>query len=213
MKCVSKDIKELLPLYLEQALEQSEREKVEKHLESCADCRTELGLLRNMMEEPVPDPGEAFWTRMPSSIYQAVQEQQSRPLRSGLSGLWQNLSVPSWAWAAAGVMVVAVLSWMLVRPAHKDVSVAVLPANEAPYEYEEVLASESTEGLDVASLTGDEVESMGAWAEKELAAMTAGAGEVMANGSDADMYEELAELDGKALERLSTMIDRLRREG
>jgi anti-sigma factor RsiW len=211
MKCVSKDIKELLPLYLEQALEQSEREKVEKHLESCADCRTELGLLRNMTEEPVPDPGEAFWTRMPSSIYQAVQEQQSRPRRSGLSGLWQNLSVPSWAWAAAGVMAVAVLSWVFVRPAHKGVSVAVLPADESPYE--EVLASESTEGLDVASLTGDEVENMGAWAEKELAAMTAGAGEVMANGSDADMYEELAELDGKALERLSTMIDRLRREG
>jgi anti-sigma factor RsiW len=208
MMCTSKDIKELLPIYLEQALERPEQERVEQHLGTCEDCRRELSLLRAMAGEPVPDPGEAFWGQMPSRVYREVREQQSETRQPGLSALWQNLLMPRWAWATAAVMVVAILSWMVLRPVHKDASVAVLPEDESPYAA--VLVDES---LDVATIAPDEFDSMGVWAEKELAVMTAGAGEVMANGSDTDIYEELVDMDGKALKRFSTMIDSLKREG
>ncbi len=208
MKCARKDIKELLPLYREQALERPERERVETHLETCADCRAEFALLQAMAGEPVPDPGEEFWTQMPSRIYREVRERQSKPPRRGLSILWQNLFLPRWAWAAAVVMIVAALSWLLIRPAQKATTIAVLPADESSYE--DVLSADS---VDVASLTPAEVENVDTWADREYASITAEAGAVTANGTDTDFYEELAEMDGKTLKRFSTMIDTLGKEG
>lgn len=208
MKCTSKDIKELLPLYREQALEQPDRERVERHLDVCGDCRLELFLLRAMAGEPVPDPGEAFWSRMPSRIYREVREQQSKSRQPGLSVLRQNLFMPRWAWATAAVMVVFVLSWLVFRPVQNDTTVAVLPADEASYE--DILSDGS---VDVASLPADEFESVGVWADGQLASMTTEAAVVVVNGSDTNIAEELAEMDGKSLERFSTMLDRLKREG
>jgi hypothetical protein len=208
MTCGSNDIKELLPLYRARELEEPERKLVEEHLQSCRDCRTELLLLEMMAEEAVPDPGEAFWAAMPDRVYRDVLIRHSQPQRTVFSALWQGQFTPRWAWASAAVTIVVVLSWLLVRPAQKDVAVAVLPADESSYE--EVLSDGS---VDVASLTPDQVETLGTWVKTEYAAITAEAGSVMEDRTYTDIYKELAEMDNAALERFSTMIDTLKKEG
>jgi len=207
MKCYSKDIKELLPLYLEQALDRPEQERVDKHLETCEDCRSELSLIRTMAGEAAPDPGEAFWARMPSAIYQAVQERQAKRRWPDLSAVGRDLFMPRWAWAAAAVMVLFVLSLLFVRPAQKT-DIAGLTADESSYE--DVFSGSS---MDVASLTPAEAENVDTWADGEVAALTKEAGDMVLNNVDMGLYEELAELDGKSMDRLSATLDRLKRGG
>ena len=207
MKCDSKDIKEFLPLYLEQALDRPEQERVEKHLQICEDCRIELSLIRTMAGEAAPDPGEAFWARMPSAIYQAVQERQAKRRWPDLFAVGRDLFMPRWAWPAAAVMVLFVLSWLFVRPAQKT-DIAGLTADESSYE--DVF---SGNGMDVTSLTPAEAENVDTWADGEFAAVTKEAGDMVVNSADTELYEELAELDGKSMDRLSATLDRLKREG
>ena len=111
MKCTEKTIKDLLPVYLDQGLDRTETVRVEDHLGTCEDCSTELSLLRMMSEEPVPDPGEAFWASMPGRVSREVEE--SRNAKRGtfdLSWLWGRFTLPRWTWAAAGIGMVLVIS-------------------------------------------------------------------------------------------------------
>lgn len=209
MKCESNDIKELLPLYLEQALDRSEQERVTTHLETCEDCREELSLIQTMAGEAAPDPGEAFWAEMPSAIYQAVQERQAKRRWLDLSAIGRELFVPRWAWATAAVMILFVLSWLIVGPGQKTAGRAALIADESAYE-DDILSAGS---MDVASLSTAEARNVDAWAEREYAAVTKAAGDAVINNIEIDIYEELAELDGKSMDRLSATLDRLKREG
>ena len=59
--CNDTNIQELLPAYLEKALEPVSRIRVERHLASCEDCRAELALLSLIADDPVPAPDEVFW--------------------------------------------------------------------------------------------------------------------------------------------------------
>jgi len=208
MKCDSKDIKELFPLYLEQALGDAGMKRVEQHLEGCADCREELGLLRAMAAEPVPDPGEEFWSRMPAQIYRQVREQTANEDRRGYSWSWLGFFPPRWAWASAAVLLIAAAAWFAVRPLSEGPVVASLPP--ALTLEEELLPDET---VDIASLSTDEITGAGSWAEGEMKTLAAEAGQVMTNGKDVNIYEELAELDGTSLERLSRMLDQLKKGG
>lgn len=208
MKCVDKDIKELLPLYLEQALDDAGKKRVEQHLEECTDCREELGLLRAMAAETVPDPGEEFWSRMPAQVYRQVREQAANEGRRRHFWSWQGLFPPRWAWASAAVLVIAAAAWFTVRPLSEGPVVASLPP--ALTLEEEFLPDET---VDIASLSADQITDAGSWAEGEIKTLAAEAGQVMTNGKDANIYEELAELDGTSLERLSRMLDQLKKGG
>lgn len=208
MKCADKDIKELFPLYLEQALDDAGKKRVEQHLEGCVDCREELVLLRAMAAEPVPDPGEAFWSRMPAQVYRQVREQAETARNRPRFGILQGLLMPRWAWVPAAVLVIAALAWLTARPFPEAVTIA----GQAPAaSWEEELLSD--EAADIASLSADELAGAGSWAEEEMKALAAEAGQELRNGKDANIYEELAELDGKSLERLSRMLDQLKKGG
>jgi anti-sigma factor RsiW len=98
--CNDKTIKELLPAYLNQALDQAENLMIKSHLASCDECRTELSLLRLMAEEPVPDPGEAFWAAMPDRVYQAVRKRQTNKKTFDLAWFLDRMALPRWIWAA-----------------------------------------------------------------------------------------------------------------
>ncbi len=207
MKCGSRDIKELLPLYGEQALDGDATRRVEQHLETCLDCREELALLRAMASEPVPDPGEAFWSRMPSQVYRQVQEQAEKSRGSRWSGILQGLLMPRWAWASAAVLVIAAAAWLLVRPHPEAPTVASSSGLTLEDEY---LPGDT---VDIDALGADEIKGVDSWANREMNTLAAEAGSVMTNGRDANIEEELAELDGRSLERLSRMLDQLRKGG
>jgi anti-sigma factor RsiW len=140
MKCNDKKIKELLPLYLERELEGAQLTQVERHLASCEDCRTEFSLLRMVSEEPVPDPGEAFWATMPERVAQDVRRRKQAKV-PGLSAMLGALFTYRWAWATASVCILTVALWS-VRPApvnmtgfpERDIEVAIQSQNELePY--------------------------------------------------------------------------------
>ncbi len=201
MTCKNKDIKELLPAYLEQGLDQDAHGRVEKHLETCEDCRAELSLLRMMTEEPVPDPGEAFWRTMPERAFRAVQEEKKEGKRSMLAALWNRPILPRRAWATAVVGLAAVVSWLLVRPASMDIGGPVLPANGTAFE--DVVPAEP---LNVTELSSTELDAATTWAQNEFApigdAVSQDAPENMPN----DIYEDLMELSPQELDRVYEML-------
>lgn len=206
MKCDDKNIKELLPAYREQALEQPEREKVEKHLESCDDCATELSLLRMMSGEAVPDPGEAFWAAMPGRVYREVQEQKSKQWSFNPLWLARRFAPPRWIFAATAVCIVVVISFFVARGLRQTPDVS-----SPDYELSDELLANGT--VHVADLNQNELELADDWAGNELTSIAQEAGPVVLSGrSGTDIYEELAELNASEIEQLSTTIDQLEEE-
>ncbi len=202
MKCRNKDIKGLLPAYLEQGLGDAEKLRIEKHLETCEDCRTELSLLRAMAAEPVPDPGEAFWAQMPSGIYRQVQERRPGTKRPDVSALWRGLFMPRWAWATAAVAFAAVFSWFFVRPAQMDTTAAFPTGDE--FSYEDAL---SAEPVDVAALSSSELDAAAKWAGSKLASIREEIGDDSMENAERDVYRDITDLSAEELERLDNMLE------
>ena len=221
MKCNDKKIKELLPAYLKEGLDPDERLQAKGHLKTCEDCRAELTLLRAIADEPVPDPGKAFWSEMPARIYREVQKQKSpeRERRwSGLSGIVERLTMPRWAWAATALAAVAVTSWFIMNPAGRDGTdtAATLPsADKYSYEY---AGTESAIAL--SELTKGELDSVAAWANSEMASLSDDIRNAALNGTEkyiirsdrAVLYEDLSELNPREMEQLSLMLEKWKPE-
>ncbi len=210
MTCKNTNIKELLLAYLEQSLAQSEQDRVRKHLEACGDCRAELSLLRMMAEEAVPDPGDAFWAEMPERVFRAVQKQKTRRWHFDLSWLAERFVLPRWAMAAATVALVLAVSLLVGRSLQKS------PGGEAvrgPGSADELLVADSGGTVSMNDLDGNQLETVSDWAGQELASIAEETGPVMANNSDTDIYEELANLNTREAEHLSAALDQWEQEG
>jgi len=208
MRCRNREIKELLPLYREQALDGPDALRVQDHLAGCADCRLELSLLAVMAAEPVPDPGDAFWAGMPARIHGQVLAQRERRRERGLAGALRHFFLHRGAWAAAAVVVLAMLSVLLVRPGPETPQVASAPS---------VLGSGdedlADDGIDLAALSDAEIGNVDSWAEQEMTALAVEAEPVAQSEDEEPVSEELAELDTRSLERLSRMLDDMTKGG
>jgi anti-sigma factor RsiW len=214
MLCKNNIIKDLLPEYVADALNEADLLRVKDHLTACADCAQEAALLRMMAGEPAPDPGEAFWAGMPARVYRAVREQEKKGLQHRLLGLLHGAILPRWAWAAAAVGIVLIISWSVINPgARRDVG---LPGSGDEYSYDDasnhdpVLRHTSTT---IAELTSPELEAVDSWAAEALSSLAFEAGANETNIFDADLSEELAELNAPEVDRLSTMLNDLVEEG
>jgi anti-sigma factor RsiW len=205
--CNDKTIKELLPAYLDQAHDQAENLMIKSHLASCDECRTELSLLRLMAEEPVPDPGEAFWAAMPDRVYQAVQTRQTNKKTFDLAWFFDRMALPRWIWAASTVGIVLIVSWLIITPLQKRTEMPQSQGNEFADE------TVATWSVSVADLDHDELSTIDSWAGSELASMAQEAELVLANGRDADIYEAFEDLNAGEIERISKMLEQIRREG
>jgi hypothetical protein len=206
MTCRNRDIRELLPAHLERKLDQAARKSVEQHLASCGDCRTELEILRLLAVEAVPDPGEAFWAALPGRVYREVLEQKKQP--RGLMGVLGSLIQPRWAWATAVVIMTVASVWLLTRPVPMHIAGIATPDNGSPYE--EMLVAES---IDVEDLSTADLESIDAWASRELAALLDAAADLPSNGQDLSIDDKIAELNTQELEQLSKKLDEYKEEG
>jgi anti-sigma factor RsiW len=205
--CDDTTIKELLPAYREQALDQTGNLLVENHLASCDECRTELSLLRMMAEETVPDPGEAFWNAMPDRIYQAVQKPQPKKKIFDLSWLFDRIALPRWAWAAATAGTVLIISWLVFTPLQNKPET---PRSQGD-EYAGVTVAAGS--VSVADLDQDELSTIDSWTGSELGAIAQEAEPVIGTGRDADIYEAFEDLNAREVERLSNMLVQFVEEG
>ena len=205
--CKDTTIKELLSVYQKQALDRTEMLMVENHLASCEDCRNELSLLRMMAGEAVPDPGEAFWAAMPGRVYQAVQKQRGGTRSFGLSWLVDHMTLPRWVWVPAVVGTVLLVSWLIIRPMQK---VPEMPSLQGSEFAEEFMPAEQ---VNVGELDRDELAQIDTWAGTELATIAHETEQVMGNGQDSDVYEELRELNKREAEQLMQKIDQRMKEG
>jgi len=204
MQCTNNDIQELLPAYEQQLLDRDDRARVEQHLAGCEDCASELALIRMLADEPVPDLGEAFWTALPGRVYREVREQEQRKRPGGLMDLLGGLVLPRWTWAAAAVLFVAVAAWFLVSP--EPVEIARTTAPDSSSLSGDMLDAES---LDMTELDDAQLDSLGSWAARELAAiqLQEEPGDLFTNGFDASTDDKLAEMTAQELEHLSGDLD------
>jgi hypothetical protein len=205
--CDDKAIKDLLPIYQEKALDPAEQLKVASHLESCSDCRAELSLLRMIAEEPVPDPGEAFWAAMPDRVYHDVQKHQPKKGTFDLAWFVDWMALPRWTWTAATVGTVLIISWFLVMPLQ---NITMMPQSRGEESADEAA---TTGSLSVADLDHDELGTIDTWAGSELASIAQEVEPVLGNGRDVDIYDELGDLNAKEVEQLSSMLGQITPEG
>ncbi len=205
--CKDKAVKELLPLYREQALDQTEILMIENHLASCEDCRNELSLLRFMREENVPDPGETFWSAMPGRVYQSVQTRKAERRTFGLAWLVDRMTLPRRTWVSAIVGTVLLISWFIIRPVQKEPKMPPLQGSEFA---EETMPAEQ---VNVGELDRDELATIDTWAGTELASIAHETEQVLGNGQDSDVFEEIPELNKREAEQLMQKIDERMKEG
>jgi len=206
--CNNLNIKELLPAYAEQMLDPTDTKRVEEHLATCEDCRSEASLLRIMLADVVPDPGEAFWATMPDRVYRAVQEQQLQKGRSVLSRLADRLTMPRWAWAAASVGVVLIISVIMFRAVQQESN---MPSSAGYDVSDEIMAVSSS--VSVAELGQDQIDAIDTWAGSELASIEQEAAPiVLGDVRPSDIEEELAELNAQEIESLSKKIEQWKEE-
>jgi hypothetical protein len=209
MTCDDLDIKELLPAYQGKRLSPTDNDRIEKHLFTCEDCRTELSLLRMMSEDPVPDPGGAFWAAMPGKIFREVQVQEQRKASQWLPfGLGRRI-IPRLAWSAAAIFLVAAVMLFLDRPVPLDIASNTLTENGSSYG--DLLLSEP---VDMAELTDIEIDSVDIWATtEEFALLRDEVTDMFRNSTDISIDDRLAELDDQELEQFSRKLDIQDEEG
>ena len=203
MLCKNNSIKELLPAYVADALEEADRARVREHLVSCSDCAQEAALFQMMADEPVPDPGEAFWAGMPGRVYRAVQQKETRRPRLNFLDLLQRLALPRWAWAAAAMGLVLTVSVLIMHQAPQDTTAPEEYAVEDVFHNDPVLRHTS---VTLAEMTSPELDAVDAWAATELSSLANEDGVNAANIFDTDINEELAELNAHEVDRLSKML-------
>jgi anti-sigma factor RsiW len=207
MDCDKRDVKLLLPAFLNKRLDPREQTRVQEHLSTCEDCRAELSLLRLLAEETVPDPGETYWAAMPDRVFRAVQAHKEKKWRIDLSWLADRLILPRWVLGAITVGIILMISLIAVRFPQTSAS------HPSPKGYDvsdEVIAAG---GVPISSLDSNQLETVSAWAGNELASIAREAGHARGNVSDTDIYEEMNELSAKEAEQLSTMLDQWGQEG
>ena len=207
MTCRNNTIKELLPAYLEQTLGEDEQLRIKNHLELCEDCRTEISLLRMMIEDKAPDPGEAFWNEIPDRVYRTVQQEKAKRRPCNRSWLAGNIILPRWAFAAASVGVVLVISWLTVSSLQK---ISTWSLSQG-YESSDEIITAGT--LPISELDQDQLNTLAGWAGRELAVIVQEVAPIMAHNTEMDIYDELAELNTREAEQFSHLVEQWEEEG
>lgn len=129
------EAEELLPWYANGQLDLADRAKVEAHLSSCAHCRQQLALDRQMIDEfqAMTPELESGWARLRSRIEAPIPVRTFKPKRpSPLAKAWAFLSRPAVATLAAAQLAFVVIAGgtllSLSQPAYHALGSAPPPA-------------------------------------------------------------------------------------
>lgn len=218
-ECRDAEIKELLPEHAAGKLRGGALARMEGHLESCADCRGEMALLRMLAEEPAPEPpepAEAFWEEFPGRVYREVQREKA----AGNSGRrrWSPLrllgafSLPRRVWvpvaAAVSVAIVAsALIWAGSRQPRETPYAGTPPRSDYVFHGPEAPLHEYLSSLDESGLR-----EVASWSQRELASVGGEIGDAGLNGPRGDYSGELSRMNEEELRRFSTMLDAWEKE-
>ncbi len=95
------EAEELLPWYASGQLDEADRSRVEKHLSSCAFCRQQLVLERQLIDEfqAMTPEVESGWARLRSRVQAPTPMRQRRP--NPLAEFWDFVTRPAIAGLAA----------------------------------------------------------------------------------------------------------------
>jgi hypothetical protein len=160
MRC--KEIQPLLVEYHDDSLDPEKREKVERHLAECENCRLSLKrideLHRLLAEDSVPQPEESFWINFLPEVRSRI-EAESKPKFS----LFPR---PRLAFSLMSVLVVMVLSLFLLTGNERNVvelrtesiEESILPESDLyPYtdQLAEVLSEEKELSIDAFLSNGE----------------------------------------------------------
>lgn len=125
---------ELLPWYVTGQLDPADRTRVEAHLSSCAECREQLAVERQLVQQfrtltPEVEPG---WARLKARMQQPVRT--FAPARPNiLAEFWSLISRPAVAGLAfaqlAFVVVAGSVLMSLSKPAYHALGSAAVPAS------------------------------------------------------------------------------------
>lgn len=207
MTCKRDDIKNLMPSYIERLLSEDQIIIVEAHLEECQDCRMEIAVLKMLAEERIPDPGEEFWQEIPYRVKAEMEREMTAQPKTGACGplrILDRFIQPRLAWALAASVFAALVIWGAATyyqsETHRTASVAPEVFLEDDYY--------NVSGL-AAIYEADDIKGLSAWADVGLKEMY-GQMEMVLNGTDIDVYEDLFGLSARELERFMTLIDEMR---
>jgi anti-sigma factor RsiW len=119
----------LLPWYVNQTLSGDELELVERHLESCEQCRTEVAALQQIRDESkqqfaTQSPGRLGLARLKAEIKREKREQQ-REVSPHPSFLWWRPMM------AAAVLVIAIQSVLLIKMERPEGTITPLSGKPA----------------------------------------------------------------------------------
>jgi len=199
--CDDNTIQEILPAYLEKTLDPADSTRVEQHLATCEDCRTELALLSVIADDPVPMQDEAFWAGMPDRIYREIQvNKQQKKKRFVLPDLLGWTFMPRLAWATAAVIVLAAISWFMVRSAPMDLARTTPPAAGTAIE------DSVAEPVNLAELSSKEFDAAAQWAQNEFAPIEQAITNDSPERTTRDLSEDISELSARELDRVYEML-------
>jgi len=210
MICTKNDIKELLPAYQAQKLDQENYRRVGKHIASCPDCKMELVLLRSMADDSVPDPGEAFWNKMPLRVYRAVQRAKKGRTHFDLSWLVGRITLPRWVFAAATAAVMLIISLQAVDSMWTPQRGQGISSSPEYLFSGGIIADDA---VPIADITPEQADAVNTWAVNELAPIGEEVASVVSASADTDISDDIAELNINEAEHISNMLKQWKQEG
>ena len=136
------DIQQLLYDYATGRLPANERDRVQGHCVTCAECRSDLEAIRSVAESlaphsPLPsdERSDLFWTQFAENVERQVSEKPLRApgiwaqfvdeLKIHLTGSWKPVG------AAAAVLAIAIVAFVISFPSSPDAAVEPSPATAA----------------------------------------------------------------------------------
>jgi len=130
------EAEELLPWYATGKLDEADQAKVDAHLSSCAYCRQQLALERQLIREfqAVTPEVESGWARLRNRIEAPAPVRIARPLRPGMvAEAWAFLTRPAVAALAtaqlAFVLVAGAVLLSLSQPSYHVLGSAPAPSS------------------------------------------------------------------------------------
>jgi anti-sigma factor RsiW len=116
-ECKNLEVRDLLPALARGELKSSERAAVEEHLATCAECRAELELVRDLARALRSSP-PIDTARIAQAVVRAARERREAPI--SLDDVRRRRSAPRRLWLAAASLIAVAAAGALAVVATRD---------------------------------------------------------------------------------------------
>lgn len=78
MTKIHEEVSDMIPDYLHGRITGEEKQRVEKHVQECPNCRAEVSFISDVMTLEAPDPGPLYWQTLPAKVRSLAAETKER---------------------------------------------------------------------------------------------------------------------------------------